>query len=175
MTRPYILVAGVGNIFLGDDAFGSEVARRLVGRMPPDEVRVADFGVRGFDLACALMDGYEVTVLVDATLRGGAPGTLYVIEPDLSELDASNSQEMMIDTHGMNPMRALGLVKAMGGEFKRILLVGCEPATLDADEERMGLSEPVRAAVDEAVDLVESLVSEIIGSRSNTVCETTGD
>ena len=72
-------------------------------------------------------------------------------------------------------MRALGLVKAMGGEFKRILLVGCEPATLDADEERMGLSEPVRAAVDEAVDLVESLVSEIIGSRSNTVCETTGD
>ena len=175
MTRPYILVAGVGNIFLGDDAFGSEVARRLVGRMPPDEVRVADFGVRGFDLACALMAGYEVTVLVDATLRGGAPGTLYVIEPDLSELDASNSQEVMIDPHGMNPMRALGLVKAMGGEFKRILLVGCEPATLDADEERMGLSEPVRAAVDEAVDLVESLVSEIIGSRSNTVCETTGD
>ena len=99
MTRPYILVAGVGNIFLGDDAFGSEVARRLVGRMPPDEVRVADFGVRGFDLACALMDGYEVTVLVDATPRGGAPGTLYVIEPDLSELDASNSQEMMINTH----------------------------------------------------------------------------
>jgi hydrogenase maturation protease len=173
MTRPYILVAGVGNIFLGDDAFGSEVVRRLVERALPGEVRVVDFGIRGFDLACALMDGYEVTILVDATSRGGAPGTLYVIEPDLNEL--ANSQELMIDAHGMHPMKALGLARAMGGEFKRILLVGCEPAPLSVDEERIGLSEPVRAAVDEAVDLLESLISEILGSRSNTAGATTGD
>jgi hydrogenase maturation protease len=166
MTCPYILVAGIGNIFLGDDAFGSEVARRLAERMLPDEARVVDFGIRGFDLACAMMDGYEVTVLLDATPRGGAPGTLYVIEPDLSELDAPGSHKMAIDTHGLNPMNALGLVKAMGGEFKRILLVGCEPEAFGADEERMGLSEPVRAAVDEAVVLVESLISDIIGARS---------
>src|SRR5262249_47337709 len=135
MTRPYILVAGVGNIFLGDDAFGSEVARRLAERMPPDEARVVDFGVRGFDLACALMDGYEVTVLVDATPRGGAPGTLYVIEPDLSELDASNSQEMMMDTHGMNLLNALGLVKSMRGQFDCILLIGCEVTMIVSCEE----------------------------------------
>src|SRR5215475_8027754 len=160
MTRPHILVAGIGNIFMGDDAFGSEVARRLAERMPPDKARVVDFGVRGFDLACALMDGYEVTILVDVTPRGGAAGALYVIEPDLNELDAPNSEETMIDMHGLNPMKALSLVKAMGGEFKRILLVGCEPATIGADEEQMGLSKPVRASVDETVALIESLISE---------------
>ena len=161
MTRPHILVAGIGNIFMGDDAFGSEVARRLAERMPLDKARVVDFGVRGFDLACALMDGYEITILVDATPRGGAAGALYVIEPDLNELDASNSVEMMIDAHDLNPMKALGLVKAMGGEFKRILLVGCEPATIGDDEEQIGLSEPVRASVDEAVALIESLIKEL--------------
>ena len=94
MTRSHILVAGIGNIFMGDDAFGSEVARRLAERAPPDNARVVDCGVRGFDLACALIDGYEVTILVDATPRGGAAGALYVIEPDLNELDAPNSEEL---------------------------------------------------------------------------------
>ncbi len=162
MPRPHILIAGIGNIFLGDDAFGSEVARHLLlSRKLPDEVRVVDFGIRGLDLAYALLDGYDVTILVDATPRGGEPGTLYTIEPDLSELDDLDEQGMMIETHGMNPMKVLGMVKSMGGEFKRILLVGCEPEQLDA-EERMGLSEPVAAAVDEAVDLVESLVTKIL-------------
>jgi len=109
-------------------------------------------------VSCAKKD--EVTILVDATPRGGAAGALYVIEPDLNELDAPNSEETMIDMHGLNPMKALSLVKAMGGEFKRILLVGCEPATIGADEEQMGLSKPVRASVDEAVALIESLISE---------------
>ncbi len=80
-----ILIAGIGNIFLGDDAFGVEVVRRLSrsARKLPDEVRIVDFGIRGFDLAYALMEGYEVAILVDATPRGGVPGTLYTIEPDL--------------------------------------------------------------------------------------------
>ncbi|MDQ3686285.1 MAG: hydrogenase maturation protease, partial [Acidobacteriota bacterium] len=60
-TQPRILIAGIGNIFLGDDAFGCEVAQRLSGRTLPDEVRVVDFGIRGLDLAYALMDGYDVT------------------------------------------------------------------------------------------------------------------
>ncbi len=162
MTRPHILIAGIGNIFLGDDAFGSEVARRLLSRKLPDKVRVVDFGIRGLDLAYALLDGYDVTILVDATPRGGEPGTLYTIEPDLSELDNLDAQGMMIETHGMNPMKVLGMVKSMGGEFKRLLLVGCEPEPIDTEEERMGLSEPVAAAVDEAVDLVESLVTKIL-------------
>ncbi len=172
MTRPRILIAGIGNIFLGDDAFGSEVARRLLSRPLADEVRVIDFGIRGLDLAYALMDGYDVTILVDATPRGGAePGTLYTVEPDLSELDNLDAQGMMIETHGMNPMKVLCMVKSMGGEFKRILLVGCEPEPLDAEEERMGLSEPVEAAVTEAIKVIESLVAKILEEerRSATV------
>ncbi len=85
MTPPRILIAGIGNIFLGDDAFGSEVARRLAAQPIPDGVRVVDFGIRGFDLAYALIDGYDATILVDATPRGGSPGTLYLIEPDPGE------------------------------------------------------------------------------------------
>ena len=161
-AQPRILVAGIGNIFLGDDAFGSEVARRLAARELPSEVRVIDFGIRGFDLTYALLDGYDVTIFVDATPRGGEPGTLYTIEPDLSELDDGNPQEMAVEPHGMNPLKVLGMVKSMGGEFKRILLVGCEPAPLESEEGKMGLSEPVEAAVDEAVKMIESLVANIL-------------
>lgn len=160
-----ILIAGIGNIFLGDDGFGCEVLRRLGERTLPSSVRVVDFGIRGFDLAYALMDGYDVTVFVDATPRGGTPGTLYTIEPDLKELDSLEPQAMMVETHGMNPMKVLGMVKAMGGEFKRILLVGCEPQTFGPEEGQMGLSEPVEAAVDEAVNIVESLVGKILDSH----------
>jgi hydrogenase maturation protease len=161
-TRPRILVAGIGNIFLGDDAFGSEVARRLAVRELPDEVRVVDFGIRGFDLAYALLDGYEVTIFVDATPRGEAPGTLYTIEPDLGELDGLDGEAALVETHGMNPLKVLSMVKSMGGKFGRILLVGCEPAPLESEEGHMGLSEPVEAAVEEAVGLVESLVVKVL-------------
>ena len=162
MKQPRILIAGIGNIFLGDDAFGSEVARRLAGRELPEEVRVVDFGIRGFDLAYALLDGYEVTIFVDATPRGAAPGTLYTIEPDLDEPDAPPGGAAVVETHGMNPLKVLGMVKSMGGEFKRILLVGCEPAPLPSEDGHMGLSEPVERAVDEAVKVVESLVATIL-------------
>ena len=162
-----ILVAGIGNIFMGDDAFGCEVARRLAGRQLPEGVRVVDFGIRGFDLAYAIMDGPDVTVFVDATPRGGEPGTLYTIEPDLSELNEAGEGGIIVETHGMNPLKVLGMVKAMGGEFGRILLVGCEPQTLGGEEGWMGLSEPVAAAVDGAVGVVESLVARLLGeSRS---------
>ena len=162
MTQTRILVAGIGNIFMGDDAFGCEVARRLSARQFPEGVRVVDFGIRGFDLAYALMDGPDVTVFVDATPRGGEPGTLYTIEPDLSELDTLGEQGMMIEPHGMNPLKVLGMVKSLGGEFKRILLVGCEPGDLGPEEGQMGLSAPVERAVNEAVAVVESLVAKIM-------------
>lgn len=114
-ARPRILVAGIGNIFLGDDAFGSEVARRLQSRPLPDGVRVVDFGIRGFDLVYALLDNYDLTIFVDATPRGGEPGTLYTIEPDLSELDNLDERAMAIEPHGMNPLKVLGMVKSMRG------------------------------------------------------------
>lgn len=159
-----ILVAGIGNIFLGDDAFGCEVIQRILRRGLPDYVRVEDFGIRGFDLAYALMDEYEAIILVDAVPRGEQPGTLYAIEPDLSALDDTGPAEMMVETHGMNPMKVLAMVKALGGEPKRIMLVGCEPTP--SDEERMGLSEPVEAALDEAVGMVESLIARITGDQA---------
>ncbi|MCA1593380.1 MAG: hydrogenase maturation protease [Acidobacteria bacterium] len=168
MTQASILVAGIGNIFLGDDAFGSEVARALARRELPDAVRVVDFGIRGFDLAYALLDGYETTIFIDATPRGGEPGTLYTIEPDLDELNNLDAEGMMVETHGMNPMKVLAMVKSMGGHFKRILLVGCEPAPLESEDGHMGLSERVEAAVGEAVQVVESLVTKILEEEHHT-------
>jgi len=161
-----ILVAGIGNIFMGDDAFGCEVVRRLLERPWPENVRVVDFGIRGFDLTYALLDGYDVTILVDATPRGEEPGTLYTIEPDPEELNSLDPQASMVETHGMNPMKVLSVVKSMGGELKRLLLVGCEPQTFGPEEGHMGLSAPVEAAVTEAVGIVEALVMKVMSEET---------
>ncbi len=158
MAEAGILVAGIGNIFLGDDAFGCEVANRLLARDLPDKVRVVDFGIRGFDLACALLEGYELSILVDASPRGGEPGTLYVIEPDLADLVQSSSQELLLEAHSLDPLRVFGMVRSMGGALNRVLLVGCEPAVHSPIEE--GLSNPVKASLDKAVNLVEALISK---------------
>jgi hydrogenase maturation protease len=164
MTRPRILVAGVGNIFLGDDAFGSEVARRLLGRELPAGVRVVDFGIRGLDLTYALLDAYEAVVLVDATPRGGRPGTLYVLEPDRTD---DSEAGPAVQAHGLDPVKVLRLAAAMGATVGRLLVVGCEPAAPGgADEMAMDMSKPVRAAVDGAVVLVESLVTKLLRGES---------
>jgi hydrogenase maturation protease len=165
--RPRILIAGIGNIFLGDDGFGSEVARRIQQLEPREEVHVVDFGIRGLDLVYALLDGYDTTILIDATPRGASPGTLYTIEPDLDALNDLDAPNMMFEPHGMNPMKVLALVKSMGGQFQRILLVGCEPGPLESEEEgRLGLSEPVQAAVDRAVEVIGTLVAGILEEAS---------
>jgi hydrogenase maturation protease len=161
VQTPSILIAGIGNIFLGDDAFGVEVVQRLAGRKLPERVKAIDFGIRGFDLAYALLDGSDITILVDACPRGGKPGELYLIEPDLNALDAPEVQQAAVDAHSMNPTNVIRMARSMGGELKKILLVGCEPATLGPEEGQMGLSEPVAAMVEEAVKLVESLVKKI--------------
>lgn len=161
VQRPRILIACIGNIFLGDDAFGVEVARRLAGRELPAGVKVTDFGIRGYDLAYALLDGYDTTILVDACPRGEVPGTLYLIEPDRANLNSSGEQPSPADAHTMNPLNVLRLATSMGDSLKRVLLLGCEPATLGPEEGQMGLSEPVQAAVDEAVKLLESMLSRI--------------
>jgi hydrogenase maturation protease len=153
---PRLLIAGIGNIFLGDDGFGVEVVRRLASRSLPAHVLVVDFGIRGFDLACALVDGYGGAILIDAIHRGGPPGTLYVIEP---EVPAEGAVPSGLEAHGLDPVRVLGLTRAMGEVCPWLRLVGCEPLTFgSAEEPRMELSAPVQAAIDEAVRLVESLV-----------------
>ncbi len=164
-----ILIAGIGNIFHGDDAFGVEVAACLGRRSLPPEARLVDFGIRGFDLAYALLDGYDVTVLVDATARGSAPGTLYTLEIDPDGPTGLGEQRIDVATHGMNPMRVLQMAKTMGGISGRILLVGCEPETLGTEEEGlMGLSATVAAAVEPAADMVEALVAEILKENCST-------
>jgi hydrogenase maturation protease len=160
-----ILIAGIGNIFLGDDAFGVEVATILARRSFPRGVRVADFGIRGFDLAYALMEGYQTTILVDAYPGGGQPGTLLVVEPDLQNLDSAGTHPGFVDPHGMNPLNVLRMAVNMGAQLKRILLVGCVPATLGPEEGKMGLSEPIAAAVDEAVELIDSLATRILAEE----------
>jgi hydrogenase maturation protease len=162
VQKPTILVAGIGNIFLGDDAFGVEVVRRMADLHLPESVRVADFGIRGFDLAYALQDGYENTILVDTCPHGETPGTLYVIEPDLKALDNPESPQAVVEAHAMNPMNVLRMARAMNIEIKNVLLVGCEPETLGGEEGKMGLSAAVEAAVNRAVKLVESIVNEIL-------------
>jgi hydrogenase maturation protease len=159
-----VLVAGIGNIFLGDDAFGVEVAQRLARREQRPGVRVVDFGIRGFDLAYALLAEDQVTILVDALPRGDAPGTLCVLEPDLAEL-ADGSVPPSIEPHGMDPVRVLRLALALGGQPGRVLVVGCEPATVEPSEDgSMELSPPVEAAVEEAIRMVESLVEELLSA-----------
>jgi hydrogenase maturation protease len=163
MTHSYLLVAGIGNIFLGDDAFGVEVVQRLARRPLPDGVRVVDFGIRGLDLTYALLDGPEAVILVDATPRGGPPGTLYVLELDAGGSAESDGAGLMIEAHALDPGKVLRLVAAMGGRVGRLLLVGCEPMPpAEPEDMSLGLSAPVQAAVAEAVPLVESLVGKLL-------------
>jgi len=146
-----VLIAGVGNIFLGDDGFGVEVARRLA-ESPPAGTKVEDFGIRGIQLAYELLNGYDALILVDALSRGEAPGTVYVFEPDA----AVAAPGTLLDAHGLDPASVLSLVQRLGGTIGRTLVVGCEPAEI---VERIGLSAPVALAVEEAVEVVRRLAA----------------
>jgi hydrogenase maturation protease len=161
------LVACLGNIFLSDDGFGVEVARRLAREDLPDGTRVTDYGIRGMHLAYDLAEGWDATILVDAAQRGGEPGTVYVIEPERqppTDGDGTSpglTESMLFDPHGMQPDAMLGMTGMLGAEAGRVLVVGCEPASV---AEGIGLSEPVAAAVDEAARVVLDLVREAGGA-----------
>src|SRR3954462_6546260 len=157
----HVLVAGIGNVFFGDDGFGVAVAAELNGRSLPRGVDVVDFGIRGMDLVFALGEGYDVAVFVDAVPRGEQPGTVFLIEPQLEEPD----EPVMLDAHGMDPVKVLTLAGQLGPVPERILVVGCEPLTgvSGDDEELVGeLSDPVRAAVEVAAELVERTLGELL-------------
>jgi hydrogenase maturation protease len=163
VSVPRILVAGIGNIFLGDDAFGSEVAQRLLRAPLPPGVRVVDYGVRGLHLAYDLLEGgYHLTILADLLPRGGTPGTVYLMEPDVG-LQAPPETP---DAHTMSPASVFGALRALGGHPGRTLIVGCEPASL---EEGAPLSEAVEAALDDAVALVNEVIARERGEGGSHV------
>jgi hydrogenase maturation protease len=156
-----MLVAGVGNIFRGDDGFGSAVIAWLAGHGAhrwPDWLLLEDFGIRGVHLAYELLDGYDDLVLVDTMHREGPPGTLYVVQPDVTSLPQGSS---LLDAHDMAPEAVLALVPALGGHLGRVTVVGCEPASL---ADGIGLSETVAARVSEAGRLVLDLADQAVRS-----------
>lgn len=151
-----VLIAGVGNIFFSDDGFGVEVARRLANERLPQWVKVADFGIRGVHLAYEMLAGYSRVVLVDAVPRGGSPGDLYLIEPNLETAVATP------DAHTMELQNVFAFMKTLGGDCPKILIVGCEPASCD---EGIGLSEAVERAVGDAIELIQSRVINTINEE----------
>ena len=160
-----MLVAGVGNIFFSDDAFGCEVARRLASEDLPEGVTVADFGIKGVHLAYELLEGYDTVIIVDAAPCGGKPGDLYLIEPKLEEIAesplvqaASEGESALIDAHGLEPDAIFGMLKALGGNVGRALVVGCEPENV---EDGLGLSATVEAAVEPAVRRLVDIIHRV--------------
>ncbi len=166
MASTKILIAGIGNIFLGDDAFGSEVARRMAGHPLPEGVRVTDFGIRGLDLTYALLEDYDAAILVDAAPRGGRPGTLYVIECEPEE-DASDTSAAhpVIDAHSMDPVKVLRLADSLGKTPPPSPSSAASRPLGSDDDPAMGLSEPVEAAVDENVLLIDSIVDRLASGQ----------
>ena len=157
-----VLVAGIGNIFFADDAFGCEVAAELSKRSWPDGVKIVDFGIRAYDLAYAIMDGYEATLLVDAAPRGEKPGTVYLLELDPNKSDSGGDE--IANAHALTPIRVLQLIRALGGRAKNLYLVGCEPARLDG-EGVIGLSQEVRDAVPVAAKMIEKIIADLARGR----------
>jgi hydrogenase maturation protease len=148
-----ILVAGVGNVFLGDDGFGVAVAQRLAGSRLPAGVRVVDFGIRGVDLAYALLEAWDLVILVDAVHRGGSPGTLYLLEP-------REGASAVLSAHNFDPASVLASLRALGGTPPPLRVVGCEAGAIHDDhEELLELSPPVAAAVGPAIEMIHRLVA----------------
>ena len=147
-----VLVAGIGNIFFGDDGFGVEVARRLSLAQLPASIEVVDAGIAGIHLAYRLLDGYDLFIAVDAVARGAPPGTVYVMEPSLDDEEIGRA-----DAHSVDLRAVFAMVRALGGSLGRIIVVGCEPAEL---QEQMGLSAAAKAAVEPAMRRVRQIAEE---------------
>ena len=158
-----ILIAGIGNKFQGDDAFGCAVVRELAHTDLPPHVTVTDFGIRGHDLAYALTDGYDLAIMVDAVPCQKSPGTVYLIEPGLDRLN--DLVPAPADAHSLNPVAVLHMAQSVGALGKKLLLVGCEPASLENVDGEIGLSDSVRRAIPDAVETIRSLVTEALAGN----------
>jgi hydrogenase maturation protease len=157
-----ILVAGIGNAWMRDDGFGGAVAKLLGERELPAGVHVMDFGSGGLDLAYEVMRGYDALILVDVSRQGEAPGTLYVMEAEETDIDGQVEDGQLLDPHGMDPQTVLRFVKYVGGWPGRVFIVACEPEVVE--DVGFGLSEAVTKSLDRAADVVLETVQELRGS-----------
>ncbi|MEP7145559.1 MAG: hydrogenase maturation protease [bacterium] len=162
-ARKRVMIAGVGNMFMQDDGFGGAVIKKILTRKYPEGVEIKDFGTGGLKLAYDLLKGYDALILIDAAKRGEPPGTVYVIEPDEKEISSDLEEGGLIDPHGADPVTVLRFVKGLGAWPAKVLLIGCEPDSVD--DFQIGLSEPVSAAVDKAADLVDDILKNIYTSK----------
>jgi hydrogenase maturation protease len=162
-----ILIAGIGNIFLGDDGFGCEVVRALEPTELPAGIRVVDYGIRGLDLAYALLEPYESVILVDAVSRGAVPGTVFLLQPS-----AGLQNEMLaLDPHSMDPLHVLAMARSLGEISAEVFIVGCEPEDFGHEQfGRMGLSSTVAASVPEAVRAVSKLAARLSSNQKDAPC-----
>jgi hydrogenase maturation protease len=154
-----ILVAGIGNAWMRDDGFGGEVAKLLSDRELPAGVQVIDFGSGGLDLAYEVMRGYDALILIDVSRQGSPPGTLYVMEADLADVDGQIEEGQMLDPHGMDPQTVLRFVKYVGGWPGRVFVIACEPGTVE--DVGLGLSDAVSGSLARAADLVLETIAEL--------------
>jgi hydrogenase maturation protease len=165
-----ILVAGVGNVLMGDDGFGVEVARRLSGTELPEGVRVVETGIAGIALVHELGDDLDALLVADAVDRGRPPGTIMVIEPDVVDVHTLSLEErhdLLADMHLATPERAFVLARALGKLPAHLLLIGCQPE--DAHTPRKGLSAPVAEAIPLAVAEILRQVSLLLAAEGLAV------
>jgi len=160
VSGPHVLVAGIGNIFFRDDGFGVAVADRLASMMPPRAgVTIADYGIRGVHLALDLLDGYDLLVLIDALPVGEAPGTVVLFEPDVPD-----TIEATVDAHSMSPAVVLATLAGLGGSIERVLVVGCQPETIEGG---IGLSDVVAASVESAAAMVGEVLDDVFSTATS--------
>ncbi len=163
-VKKRVMIAGIGNMFMKDDGFGSAVVKRIANKKFPQGVEVKDFGTGGLKLAYDLMRGYDGLVFLDASARGEKPGTLYVIEPKESDFSNDLEEGGPIDPHGSDPVTVLRFVKSIGAWPGKVFIVACEPETVDDFE--IGLSEPVNIAIDTAIEMVDDIIKEIYSVKN---------
>jgi hydrogenase maturation protease len=157
-----ILVACIGNIFLGDDGFGSEAARALAAAHLSADVKLVDFGIRGLDLSYSLLEPWQAVILVDVVSRGGTPGTLYLLQPGLIPEAAAG-----LDPHALDPVSVLAGARSLGEITAEIYILGCEPKDFgDELEGRMGLSPEVQSAIPQTVKMVRDLADRLLQAES---------
>jgi len=164
VVKKRVMIAGIGNMFMKDDGFGSAVVKRIINKKFPEGVEVKDFGTGGLKLAYDLMKGYDGLIFLDASARGKTPGTLYVIEPDENDFSSNLEEGGPIDPHDADPATVLRFVKSMGAWPGKVFVVACEPESVDEFE--IGLSEPVNIAIDKAIEIIDEIVQDIYSIKT---------